>query len=59
MAGVLRRQGDLADWNNSRLFTVQMNDGGTNYVDINRFLPSLAMSAPARDCSSARTVRST
>ncbi len=35
-----------ADWNNSRLFSVQMNDGGTNYTDINRFLPSLAMSRP-------------
>ena len=35
-----------ADWNNSRLFTVQMNDGGTNYTDINRFLPSLAMRRP-------------
>ena len=29
-----------ADWNNNRLFTIQMNDGGTNYTDINRFLPS-------------------
>jgi len=35
-----------ADWNNSRLFTVQMNDAGTNYTDINRFLPNLAMSRP-------------
>ncbi len=35
-----------ADWNNSRLFTVQMNDNGTNYTDINRFLPNLAMSRP-------------
>ncbi|MBL0747088.1 ThuA domain-containing protein [Nocardioides baculatus] len=35
-----------ADWNNSRLFTVQMNDGGTNYTDINRFLPNLQMRRP-------------
>ena len=47
-----------ADWNNNRLFTVQMNDAGTNYTDINRFLPNLAMHARTR-CSSARTVRST
>ena len=35
-----------ADWNNSRLFTVQMNDAGTSYIDINQFLPNLAMSRP-------------
>jgi PKD repeat protein len=35
-----------ADWNNSRLFTVQMNDGGTGYTDINRFLPNLQMRRP-------------
>lgn len=35
-----------ADWNNSRLFTVQMNEGGTNYTDINRFLPNLPMVRP-------------
>ncbi len=35
-----------ADWNNSRLFTVQMNSTGTNYTDINRFLPSLQMKRP-------------
>ncbi len=35
-----------ADWNNSRLFTVQMNADGTNYTDINRFLPSLPMVRP-------------
>ncbi|MFB9315816.1 ThuA domain-containing protein [Nocardioides plantarum] len=35
-----------ADWNNSRLFTVQMNQAGTNYTDINRFLPNLPMIRP-------------
>jgi glucose/arabinose dehydrogenase len=35
-----------ADWNNNRLFTVQMNQAGTNYTDINRFLPNLRMSRP-------------
>lgn len=35
-----------ADWNNSRLFTVQMNQDGSNYTDINRFLPSLQMTRP-------------
>lgn len=35
-----------ADWNNSRLFTVQMNDGGTGYTDINRFLANLPMRRP-------------
>lgn len=35
-----------ADWNNSRLFTVQMNADGTNYTDINRFLPNLPMVRP-------------
>ncbi|WP_318151975.1 ThuA domain-containing protein [Nocardioides hwasunensis] len=35
-----------ADWNNNRLFTVQMNQAGTNYTDINRFLPSLPMKRP-------------
>lgn len=35
-----------ADWNNSRLFTVQMNQDGSDYTDINRLLPSLAMSRP-------------
>ncbi|QDH10819.1 DUF1349 domain-containing protein [Nocardioides dongxiaopingii] len=35
-----------ADWNNSRLFTVQMNQDGTNYTDINRFLPNLQMVRP-------------
>ena len=40
------RKAIWADWNNSRLFTVQMNNAGTNYTDINRFLPSLAMKRP-------------
>ncbi|MCF6376869.1 ThuA domain-containing protein [Nocardioides KLBMP 9356] len=40
------RKAIWADWNNSRLFTVQMNQNGTNYTDINRFLPSLAMKRP-------------
>ncbi|QSF56523.1 ThuA domain-containing protein [Nocardioides sp. zg-1228] len=35
-----------ADWNNNRLFTVQMNQAGTNYTDINRFLSNLPMQRP-------------
>ena len=35
-----------ADWNNNRLFTVQMNEAGTNYTDINRFLSNLPMQRP-------------
>ncbi len=35
-----------ADWNNNRLFTVQMNEAGTNYTDINRFLSTLPMQRP-------------
>ena len=35
-----------ADWNNSRLFTVQMNQDGTGYTDINRLLSTLQMSRP-------------
>lgn len=35
-----------ADWNNSRLFTVQMNQDGTNYTDINRLLSTLPMVRP-------------
>ena len=35
-----------ADWNNNRLFTVQMNEAGTNYTDINRFLSDLPMQRP-------------
>ncbi|MQW74974.1 DUF1349 domain-containing protein [Nocardioides sp. dk4132] len=40
------RKAIWADWNNSRLFTVQMNQNGTNYTDINRFLPNLPMIRP-------------
>ena len=40
------RKAIWADWNNNRLFTVQMNMAGTNYTDINRFLPSLPMKRP-------------
>lgn len=40
------RKAIWADWNNSRLFTVQMNENGTNYTDINRFLPNLPMVRP-------------
>jgi len=40
------RKAIWADWNNSRLFTVQMNQDGTNYTDLNRFLPSLPMTRP-------------
>ena len=47
-----------ADWNNNRLFTVQMNEAGTNYTDINRFLSDLPMQRP-HACSSARTAPST
>lgn len=35
-----------ADWNNSRLFTVQLNESGTTYTDLNRFLPNLPMRRP-------------
>ena len=35
-----------ADWNNNRLFTVQMNEAGTSYTDINRFLSNLPMQRP-------------
>ncbi|WP_299924526.1 ThuA domain-containing protein [uncultured Nocardioides sp.] len=35
-----------ADWNNSRLFTVQLNEAGTDDADINRFLPNLPMRRP-------------
>ena len=35
-----------ADWNNSRLFTVQLNDAHTDVVDLNRFLPNLPMTRP-------------
>ncbi len=35
-----------ADWNNSRLFTVQMNAAGDGYTDVNRFLPDLPMTRP-------------
>ena len=35
-----------ADWNNNRLFTVQMNESGTGYTDINRFLSNLPMQRP-------------
>ncbi|MBD8870412.1 ThuA domain-containing protein [Nocardioides donggukensis] len=35
-----------ADWNNSRLFTVQLNEAGTDYTDVNRFLPDLPMTRP-------------
>ncbi|WP_205859598.1 ThuA domain-containing protein [Phycicoccus flavus] len=35
-----------ADWNNSRLFTVQLNDEHTDVVDLNRFLPDLPMTRP-------------
>ncbi|MDP3890535.1 PKD domain-containing protein [Nocardioides sp.] len=35
-----------ADWNNSRLFTVQLSEDGSNYTDINRFLPTLPMRRP-------------
>ena len=40
------RKAIWADWNNSRLFTVQIAQDGTNYTDINRFLPSLPMTRP-------------
>ncbi|WP_243731726.1 ThuA domain-containing protein [Nocardioides ochotonae] len=40
------RKAIWADWNNSRLFTVQLNQNGTNYTDINRFLPNLPMVRP-------------
>ena len=40
------RKAIWADWNNNRLFTVQMNMDGTNYTDLNRFLPSLPMKRP-------------
>ncbi|MFC7725283.1 ThuA domain-containing protein [Nocardioides sp. GCM10028917] len=40
------RKAIWADWNNSRLFTVQMNQDGTNYTDINRLLSSLPMVRP-------------
>ena len=35
-----------ADWNNSRMFTVQLNADGTDYTDVNRFLPNLPMTRP-------------
>jgi glucose/arabinose dehydrogenase len=35
-----------ADWNNSRLFTVQLTEDGTDYTDVNRFLPELPMTRP-------------
>ncbi|WP_345458255.1 ThuA domain-containing protein [Nocardioides marinquilinus] len=35
-----------ADWNNSRLFTVQLNEDHTDYTDVNRFLPDLQMTRP-------------
>jgi PKD repeat protein/glucose/arabinose dehydrogenase len=35
-----------ADWNNSRLFSVQLNEAGTDYTDLNRFLPNLPMRRP-------------
>ena len=35
-----------ADWNDSRLFTVQMNDAHTDVIDLNRFLPNLPMTRP-------------
>ncbi|WP_205471609.1 ThuA domain-containing protein [Nocardioides sp. SYSU D00038] len=35
-----------ADWNNSRLFTVQVNEAGNGYDDVNRFLPELPMTRP-------------
>ncbi|TWG99002.1 glucose/arabinose dehydrogenase [Nocardioides sp. J9] len=40
------RKAIWADWNNSRLFTVQMNGDGSSYTDLNRFLPSLPMVRP-------------
>ncbi|WP_139984529.1 ThuA domain-containing protein [Nocardioides litoris] len=40
------RKAIWADWNNNRLFTVQMNQAGTSYTDINRFLPNLKMVRP-------------
>ncbi|MBM7518550.1 ThuA domain-containing protein [Nocardioides nitrophenolicus] len=35
-----------ADWNNSRLFTVQLNQAHTAYTDVSRFLPDLPMTRP-------------
>ncbi len=35
-----------ADWNDSRLFTVQLNEAGTDYTDVNRFLPEMPMTRP-------------
>ncbi|HSF35420.1 MAG TPA: ThuA domain-containing protein [Nocardioides sp.] len=35
-----------ADWNNNRLFSVQLNEAGTDYTDLNRFLPNLPMRRP-------------
>ena len=40
------RKAIWADWNNNRLFTVQMNQDGTSYTDINRFLPNLPTARP-------------
>jgi PKD repeat protein/glucose/arabinose dehydrogenase len=40
------RKAIWADWNNSRLFTVQLNGSGTTYTDLNRFLPNLPMRRP-------------
>ncbi|MCP3420983.1 ThuA domain-containing protein [Nocardioides pinisoli] len=40
------RKAIWADWNNSRLFTVQVNQDGTNYTDINRLLSTLPMVRP-------------
>ncbi|NYD57415.1 PKD repeat protein/glucose/arabinose dehydrogenase/type 1 glutamine amidotransferase [Nocardioides marinisabuli] len=35
-----------ADWNNSRLFTVQLDAEGSAVTDVNRFLPDLPMTRP-------------
>ncbi|WP_246850470.1 ThuA domain-containing protein [Nocardioides xinjiangensis] len=40
------RKAVWADWNNNRLFTVQMNQDGTGYTDLNRFLAPLQMRRP-------------
>lgn len=35
-----------ADWNDSRLFTVQLNQAGTSYTDVNRFLSTMGFVRP-------------
>ncbi len=35
-----------ADWNNSRLFAVQMNQDRTDYTDVNRFLEEMPLTRP-------------